>query len=557
MMFYHSINSLTWFIKGPFDFVFIFVLVNRRSMLTSSMNKDDYLDFSSGSLTPVESADFSSEISDISSVTSEEPRRRKTKSSRCLDDVAKLHRAARLNQSHAVERILETGIEPDVLSADRKTTAFHEACRLGHKDVVQVILKYRQNDDKESEAWIDNENIDVLIKYFINYHRRRVQLRTNPLNISCSMGDVKKTKTLVGTYNPEAFDKNGLTPIHEACYYGHLDIVQYFSDMDLNMNILSTEKNTPLHEAVIMNQKDVIDFLLGLNVDASVKNKYDKTAFEYATKPMLKWLQDEKGYMDSEEEEDEEEEQDMENYEDDGGNAGLSREEKKLMQMIASYEKIALFQNRRSPQKKLEEVIDRRKRKWRVLKVPEEKVKGKPGRKKKVVEATVGVESTIGGSTVLTTVSTSVSTSVSNSKSIPKLIPKSPIRRSAAESTIRRSSRRLSVKEEMPLLHKYTLEGNYDMVKTLLEEHSATESYNDETPLFIAVYQGYIEIVKLMIQSLNDEHIDFEELVRVSKKRGHKGTTIFLNELNSLRRKCLALPPKAAHKLWRKYITGL
>ena len=46
-----------------------------------------------------------------------------------------------------------------------------------------------------------------------------------------------------------ADDMDGLTPLHEACANGHLDIIQFLLENGADVNALSFEENTGLHFA--------------------------------------------------------------------------------------------------------------------------------------------------------------------------------------------------------------------------------------------------------------------------------------------------------------------
>jgi len=109
-------------------------------------------------------------------------------------------------------------------------------------------------------------------------------------------------------------DQNGNTPLILACYRGNISVAEYIINHSLNLNYCSQQGtalaslavhynkelvlqilkkgantnladangDTPLFWAVKTQNEELIKILLQFKADKTIKNKLDKTAFEYA-----------------------------------------------------------------------------------------------------------------------------------------------------------------------------------------------------------------------------------------------------------------------------------
>jgi ankyrin repeat protein len=58
------------------------------------------------------------------------------------------------------------------------------------------------------------------------------------------------------------FITNGSTPLHLACYNGHIDIVNILLKYNSSVNLCATDGSTPLHVACIKGYKDIVDIFI-------------------------------------------------------------------------------------------------------------------------------------------------------------------------------------------------------------------------------------------------------------------------------------------------------
>ncbi|CAK9077583.1 Serine/threonine-protein phosphatase 6 regulatory ankyrin repeat subunit C (PP6-ARS-C) (Serine/threonine-protein phosphatase 6 regulatory subunit ARS-C) [Durusdinium trenchii] len=63
-------------------------------------------------------------------------------------------------------------------------------------------------------------------------------------------------------YGPTACDYQDRTPLHEAAYYGHLNLVEYFVEKGAPINVIDKFGQTPLFRAVDGGRHDVVKYLV-------------------------------------------------------------------------------------------------------------------------------------------------------------------------------------------------------------------------------------------------------------------------------------------------------
>jgi ankyrin repeat protein len=80
-------------------------------------------------------------------------------------------------------------------------------------------------------------------------------------------------------------DKYGWTPLHTACYYGHLHIVKFLLTQGVNINTKDNLGCTPLHRAVQSGHLTLIQFLLINGANPNLQNHNGNTALHWA----LQW----------------------------------------------------------------------------------------------------------------------------------------------------------------------------------------------------------------------------------------------------------------------------
>ena len=90
--------------------------------------------------------------------------------------------------------------------------------------------------------------------------------------------------------NVHARDDGGLIPLHNACSFGHAEVVGLLLSAGADPNARDSWNYTPLHEASIKGKTDVCVLLLQHGADPTIRNSENKTPLEVAdpiTKPVL------------------------------------------------------------------------------------------------------------------------------------------------------------------------------------------------------------------------------------------------------------------------------
>ncbi|EPZ32044.1 hypothetical protein O9G_003508 [Rozella allomycis CSF55] len=383
---------------------------------------------------------------------------------RALDDIKKLFRATRLNQSRAVQRILETGIDPDVLS-EEKTTALKEACICGNLDVVRILLRYGalpeavDENGKMAVEYATEKSVVDLIEYFVGRKSRRKGV----LHIAAAQGDLWQVKKFIEEENMDVdlVDECGTTPLHEACFHGQLNVVDYLLDRNASITKRCEEKGySPLHNSVLLSSENVLRKLLEFGADIQATDLNGNTSFSLASPHIYEIFKE--FDEDLPEIEKPQRKKKLNSLSSEYTNSGLTREERKLLQMIASYEKVAVYSSKRK--RHSEEIFQEEKpsRLSRTPKKPKEEEKDE-----------FNFEP-----------NTPVISSNENSK---------PLDVHFKDKTGR------------TLLHKYCLKGNLKKVKELLSNGANVNAVCNAsyTPLHDACVNGSLEIVTALLAQDN------------------------------------------------------
>jgi tankyrase len=77
-----------------------------------------------------------------------------------------------------------------------------------------------------------------------------------------------------------ARDKGGLVPLHNACSYGHFDVVELLLKYGAIVNVLDLWQFTPLQEAASKGRGDVCSLLLANGANPLIANCHNKSAFD-------------------------------------------------------------------------------------------------------------------------------------------------------------------------------------------------------------------------------------------------------------------------------------
>lgn len=163
-----------------------------------------------------------------------------------------LHEACLSGETTIVEMILEklkqSGTVNLLLPNDKELTPLHIACREGYVDIVKLLLKYGFHQRERLVEARDNE-------------------QGTPLHLACENGqegnEVIVQTLLLNNANIFAVMEDGLTPMHVAARYGHVNVMDMLNTSgELIFEEVDDDDRTPLHCAAESNQKDMVKYLL-------------------------------------------------------------------------------------------------------------------------------------------------------------------------------------------------------------------------------------------------------------------------------------------------------
>uniref|UniRef100_A0A8C7ZTU1 Ankyrin 1, erythrocytic b n=1 Tax=Oryzias sinensis TaxID=183150 RepID=A0A8C7ZTU1_9TELE len=158
-------------------------------------------------------------------------------------------------------------------------TPLHCAARMGHKELVKLLLDYKANPDSATTAGHTPLHIAAreghihTIRILLDAGAQQVKMTKKgftPLHVASKYGKVDVAELLLERgANPNAAGKNGLTPLHVAVHHNNLDVVKLLVSKGGSAHstlwvFLKERRNgyTPLHIAAKQNQIEVASVLL-------------------------------------------------------------------------------------------------------------------------------------------------------------------------------------------------------------------------------------------------------------------------------------------------------
>ena len=160
---------------------------------------------------------------------------------------------------------------------------------------VQPLLKFKTNPDIQNKQGFTplvfttgfryNNIVELLVKYSTSIDFKWNSFSVLMIATFCDNPDLTaillKTKANVNIQNERGWTAlfmavggaNAVTPLHEACATGRVDIVQLLLLNNANPNTLNSSGLTPLCVAAVNGHVEIVDILLKAGAQADLRTK--------------------------------------------------------------------------------------------------------------------------------------------------------------------------------------------------------------------------------------------------------------------------------------------
>lgn len=167
-----------------------------------------------------------------------------------------LLRAVSLGETKMVGILLDNNADVNIKNKDGKT-----ALDLAKNDEIRNLLRNAVMNTKTIFDYIKDDNIDGV--------RREIQKDRNNRNIK---------------------DKDGDTPLHDACFRGNEVIVKLLIKENASINAEGCGKRTPLHWACEKGYKNIAELLINNRANLDARDKENRTPLEVSKTSEIKQL---------------------------------------------------------------------------------------------------------------------------------------------------------------------------------------------------------------------------------------------------------------------------
>uniref|UniRef100_A0A8C2AQW5 Ankyrin-1 n=1 Tax=Cyprinus carpio TaxID=7962 RepID=A0A8C2AQW5_CYPCA len=195
-----------------------------------------------------------------------------------LDHLTPLHVAAHCGHHRMAKVLLDKGAKPNTRALNG-FTPLHIACKKNHMRVMDLLLKHSASLEAVTEVICHSEY--VIMYLYINFLLQnaapvdaKAKDDQTPLHCAARMGHNEMVKLLLEhKANPNSTTTAGHTPLHIASREGHTQTASILLDMNAQLTKMTKKGFTPLHVAAKYGKVDVAVLLLerGANPNAAGK----------------------------------------------------------------------------------------------------------------------------------------------------------------------------------------------------------------------------------------------------------------------------------------------
>ena len=194
--------------------------------------------------------------------------------------------------SRAVERILQTGVSPNIIDADGQPALIRacEQSETGNARMLELLLSYgadnniRGKDGGTPLMWASEYSEDIAEKLLTRDPAADPHLcmtgNVNALHIASQFGHERIVKMLLERHVNPNLDSKDLTPLCLAASEGHTEIVKFLikGGAEIDMPSKIRYGTTALMAAAIMGHTECVKVLLVLGANPKLHNDNGWTA---------------------------------------------------------------------------------------------------------------------------------------------------------------------------------------------------------------------------------------------------------------------------------------
>uniref|UniRef100_A0A4W5RCA0 Ankyrin 1 n=1 Tax=Hucho hucho TaxID=62062 RepID=A0A4W5RCA0_9TELE len=171
-------------------------------------------------------------------------------------------------------------------------TPLHCACRMGHKELVKLLLEHKANPNSTTTSGhtplhiAAREGHAQTTRILLDMEAQQTKMTKKgftPLHVASKYGKVDVAELLLERGgNPNAAGKNGLTSLHVAVHHDNLDVVNLLVSKGGSPHSAARNGYTPLHIASKQNQVEVASSLLQYGASANAESLQGVTPLHLA-----------------------------------------------------------------------------------------------------------------------------------------------------------------------------------------------------------------------------------------------------------------------------------
>lgn len=212
-----------------------------------------------------------------------------------------LNGAAEAGQTNLFRALLKHANKNIIMALNRDHSTLYLACRKGHIEIVELLLKRGTDPNLIFEDWHGEdsetclhlacrEGEPALIKLFLKHGADVNSLGPDkgpPLIDACKYNRIDEVRLLLGKgADPKLTNQEYDPPLNYACGSGNQDIARMLLDHGADINAVGRNGDTPLISAVRHSRPRpaLVQFLLDHGADSSIANRVGRTAIDYARK---------------------------------------------------------------------------------------------------------------------------------------------------------------------------------------------------------------------------------------------------------------------------------